>query len=109
MNRHGLSRLAVPWRMVGLALLLVAYTTFLVLAGGGGSMCAPSPGRTGPPQVNWTPLLQAVAPAVVTFFVLAYFALGIGSRWRRIIALVGTLAIAYGVAAIGVLFMPFSC
>ena len=97
----------VGWIVLALTL---AGAVGLVISGGGAGFgaCAPPPPGWHPP-IYLEPILRFVIPPAVVFFVLAYFALGIRSRFWRVVALLGTLVPVWFAAFLALLFMPFSC
>ena len=97
-------------RIAGLgfvALLGFAVAALLVGGGGAGACAPPSPGYR-----SVTPLwmyLWFLAPAVVTFLVSAYVALGIRNLFLRWLALIPCLGLAWLAAFVALTLMPFSC
>jgi hypothetical protein len=100
------SRSVGPFPIVAGTFALVAVAAFFVGTASVGN-CAYIPPEHRQHPIG--PYLVVAAPPLVTFFVLAYLALGYRSRGARVIALAATLAITAVVGFASLTFLEPYC
>jgi hypothetical protein len=99
-----------PFAITAVGILAIVLVTVAVAVGlgfGGSGACAYVP--SGQRQYPIGTYVTVFGPPIVTFFVLAYFALGLRSKLTRVTALAATLLITGVVALVSLMFLQPVC